>query len=718
MSPSLLSIFGGLIFFTCFTLAIIISIFGKLKLHKYWVLFNIANAFWGLSLFFVGNKTLDINGAIFWWKFGHFWAMFISIAFLHTVLELCAIKKRKILYFFYIVDPIFFIFLNFSNKMGYKLEFMFNSFYYVRAVNSIYVIATLLWFSSILYAFTILVKEYINSTGARQNQLKYLLFPIFIAFIGGCSHFLPTYGIKVFPFNIIMVFYPLIATYAILRYRIMDIRVAVAKGAIVGVVYTLVLGIPFGLAGWGRNWLMSIFGKGWTWVPMLALLLFATTGPYLFMYLQQKALNRLLADERHAHNLLLKASQGMVQIRNLRKLLGLIVHFITKALKTVNAQVFLSDQNLNQYTLKSTRFISSNRVSLDVNESLIQYLGNEQCPIVYEELKFLNLTYSQMNDLELVMKDLNASVIIPCLVEDALLGFLTLGDKKTGRMYTQDDLNVLTTLANQAALAIENAQFYEEVQRTQEQLFQAEKMATVGTMADGLSHQINNRFQALSMIAGDTIDTLKITKKRRIPAEIEEVFNQVEHALEKVQDNVKKGGEIVRGLLKYSRPGEQGFESVSLDSIVDAALEMAQYKVKLSEIEIKRSYSKNLPKIKGNLTQLQEVFFNLIDNGYFAIKQRKEELRQDDYKGIIDILGQQKDDKLQIKVSDNGMGVKKEDFDKLFTPFFTTKASAKKGTGLGLFVIQKIVTNNHKGKISVESTYKKGTTFIIELPVA
>ena len=127
----------------------------------------------------------------------------------------------------------------------------------------------------------------------------------------------------------------------------------------------------------------------------------------------------------------------------------------------------------------------------------------------------------------------------------------------------------------------------------------------------------------------------------------------------------------------------------------------------------------DLPKLKANLTQLQEVFFNLIDNAYDAIKERKDALKEPDYRGIITISSiQPQDDFLKIIFSDNGMGLKEGDRRKVFTPFFTTKVSSRKGTGLGLFVIQRIITELHRGRIQFESEYGKGTKFIIELPVA
>ena len=144
---------------------------------------------------------------------------------------------------------------------------------------------------------------------------------------------------------------------------------------------------------------------------------------------------------------------------------------------------------------------------------------------------------------------------------------------------------------------------------------------------------------------------------------------------------------------------------------------MVQFKVKLSELDIIRDFN-SIPKIKGNMVQLEEVFFNFIDNAYDAIVERRTMLKEPGYRGKITISAHSKDDSLEIIIEDNGMGIQDESNEKIFTPFFTTKTSARKGTGLGLYVIRRIITDTHKGKISFESAYKVGTRFIVELPIA
>ena len=135
-------------------------------------------------------------------------------------------------------------------------------------------------------------------------------------------------------------------------------------------------------------------------------------------------------------------------------------------------------------------------------------------------------------------------------------------------------------------------------------------------------------------------------------------------------------------------------------------------------MNIIRNFGNDLVSIKGNFTQLQEVFFNLIDNAYDAMMQRRDEMREAQYQPTLEITASKENNRLEILIQDNGMGVKREDLEKLFTPFFTTKLSSKKGTGLGLYVIRQVIEENHRGKVKFTSQYQKGSQTMILLPIS
>jgi len=695
----------------------------KGDVNKRWAFMSTNIAFWSLFLGFLFNSKNAKSGLIYS-QVLMIGANLIPITFYHFILALLEQQKdrkqKRLLLIGYLITFLL-LSINFTPLFikDASYETLVRCFY--PNAGPFYILYTILYFGLPGYACFLMYTATKISRGFKRNQIRYVMVASVVGFLGGATTFPLWYQIQIPPIGSHFVWlYALTITIAILRYRLMDIKVAITRTGIFVAVYTLVLGLPFAVAIWLKSWLIGIWGADWWMLPLGLMAVLATVGPFIYIYIQRRAEERLLKEQRRYQDTLKQASVGMTRIRDLRKLLDLIAHIVTKTVRISYAGIYLYNPETNEYVLEVSR--DKGRVpipKLTSDNPLIVWIALKREPLIYEEIKrrMQDIPDATYKHLEENMRLLTASVIIPSFLEDKFIGFFVFGEKLSGQIYTLEDLNVFQVLASQAALAIENAQFYEETKEMQEQVAQAEKMATVGTMADGLSHQINNRFYALSLIAGDTIDTIKITDTSKCTPEIKEMIEQINHALERIQTNVMQGGEVVKGILKYTRKGDEGLEAITLDQIIDGTLDMVQYKVKLSEIDIVRDYPKDIPKIKGNLVQLQEAFFNFIDNAYDAIVERKILLEEPAYKGRITISALAKDDKLEITIEDNGMGIKDNNTKKVFTPFFTTKVSSRKGTGLGLYVIKRIITDTHKGKISFESDYKVGTRFILELPV-
>ncbi len=684
-------------------------------------LFCLTVSIWSY-FYFVWQITSDENVALFCCRGLMAGAIFIPVTYLHHLLIFFNIHRhqKKIIFYGYL-GGLLFLALDFTSLFIKNVSPKLNFKFWPNPGVAFHTFLTL-WGWYVLYGIFIIITEYKKSSGFRRDQLKYVLLATFIGWSGGATNYPLWYNIPLLPFgNIFVSGYMIILSYAILRYRLMDIKVAITRTGVFVAVYTLVLGLPFAAAIWLKAWLIGILGAGWWILPLALMALLATVGPFIYIYISRRAEERLLKEQRRYQNTLKQASVGMTRIRDLRRLLDLIAHIVTKTVRISYAGIYIYNEQTNEYVLQVSR--DKGRVpipKLTADNPLIAWIMLKREPLIYEEVKrhMQDSPDATYKHLEENMRLLTAAVIIPSFLEDKFIGFFVFGEKLSGQIYTPEDLNVFEVLASQAALAIENAQFYEEAKEMHEQIAQAEKMATVGTMADGLSHQINNRFYALSLIAGDTIDTIKVTDTSKCTPEIKEMISQINHALERIQTNVIQGGEVVKGILKYTRKGEEGFEALTLDQVIDGTLDMVQYKVKLSEIDILRDYPKNIPKIKGNSVQLQEGFFNFIDNAYDAIVERRTLLKEPGYKGRITISAHSKGDNLEVVIEDNGMGIKDDHAKKVFTPFFTTKTSSRKGTGLGLYVIRRIITDLHKGKIAFESEYKFGTRFILELPIA
>ncbi|MDP2654723.1 MAG: ATP-binding protein [Candidatus Omnitrophota bacterium] len=693
---------------------------------------NAAFAFFGLTIclwlasFGMAYSCSDQSLKIALFRVGYIGIILIPINF-HLFLNYLLGKPRPILLRVGYGLAAFFLFLNFSPFPLVDGVYVYSWGIYPK-VSHLYHPIFLIYFNSLFsYAFFLLIKASFfdkHSSEIQRTKIRYILVGSCFGVFGSIDN-LASYGLDFYPMGFLfMIVYPSILSYAILRYRLLDISIAITRTGIFVGTYSFVLGIPFAIAFGLKEYLLGVFKENWWMFPLVCSTVLATAGPFLYLYIQKKAEDRLFEEQHRYQTTLRQASGGMGRVKDLNRLVALIAHIVTRTVRLDYAAVYLFDKATSKFKLGAVKSYSARDafVNGEISEdsALIQYLLGARAPVVRDEIKQRTEDFGDLSlaRVELAMLELSAAVAVPSLIDDKMLAIIILGRKLSGRQYTEDDLNVFSILANQAALAIENAQFYEDMKHKNEQLFKAEKMATIGTMADGLSHQINNRLHALGFIASDVLDTLKLKKDAPMTPEIKEVMVDIEHALSRIQENVTQGGEIVRGLLKYSRKGEEGMGPVDLDQLISAAVEMTQFKIKPGELKILREYGQDIPKLKGNFTQLQEVFFNMIDNAYDAMMQRKSEFKEPGYEATIRVSAVANGNgHLDIFIEDNGIGVKDEDKKKLFTPFFTTKLSSKKGTGLGLYVIQKIIEENHGGKVSYESFYKKGTKAHLCLPV-
>ncbi|MBW2093540.1 MAG: PAS domain S-box protein [Deltaproteobacteria bacterium] len=237
----------------------------------------------------------------------------------------------------------------------------------------------------------------------------------------------------------------------------------------------------------------------------------------------------------------------------------------------------------------------------------------------------------------------------------------------------------------------ERLQMERKLLETQKQLFHSEKLASIGRLAAGVAHELNNPLGAIMMYGLLALEELS---EDTVPyANLKRVVNQAERC--------KK---IVQGLLDFSRQRKRHVETLDLNKAVKEIFELMEIQSVFQDIEIRKELDPLLPPIEGDKSQLQEVFINLALNAADAMEDG----------GILTIRSLQNKDAIKITFEDTGCGIPRERMENIFEPFFTTK-SEKNGTGLGLSVSHGIIAK-HGGEITVESRPNKGTTFTIRLP--
>lgn len=701
------------------------------RLNAFFALFSLMVSGWSVGSF-LENVIPDRRLALAVLRTNYLFAVWLPAFYIHFVYSFSTITplRRQVLRIAYAVSavlttvlytPLFIRDLRVLQSQPYQ--------FLISSPGPIYYVFFAYFGVATCEVLRATLREAKLNSGHRRLQFRYLTIANAIAIAAGFEYFFRVFGLLKSPpwDDYILVVYLLLLAYAMVRHQLMDIGIAVTRTGILIGVYALVLLIPAALATVFRPSLTAVLGPRWWLVPQGVFATLALAGPFVYLFFQRRAEAKILSEQRRYQATLMNAARGMVSIRDLKRLLRLIAYLLTRAMKLAHAEIFIWDSKTTQYIQPAYHLKGKKEppvAALPLDNPIIKWLQTRRAAVVTEELSAATDGELRQETLQ-QLRRLKASVIVPSSINERLIGFVVLGQKRNGRMFSQDDLNVLQTLASQAALAIENARFFEELQSTQAQLFQSEKMAALGRMGAGMSHQLHNRFQALLKNSGDLLH-IELPKMLKQPDWRPEQRQQLEKfvgSLEGIEREAGKGAEIVRKLVKYARlsPGDQ---LVDLHDVITEAIGMLQFTAKLETIDLVYDLPASLPKIRGNATFLQDIFFNLTDNGWQAIETKHQELAsgrlpaQDGYKGVIAITAKHlvAERKIKITVHDNGIGMTKEQLARLFEPFFSTKSSVGHGTGLGLFIVKKMVEEAHQGTIEAASTYGVGTSFILHFP--
>jgi len=285
------------------------------------------------------------------------------------------------------------------------------------------------------------------------------------------------------------------------------------------------------------------------------------------------------------------------------------------------------------------------------------------------------------------------------------------------------------TLKEQSRRERELRAAHEELKATQASLIHAEKMASLGQLTAGIAHEIKNplnfvnNFAALSV---ELLDELKQTARQAINAlgadkraEVDEVIDMLTGNLEKIAEHGKRADGIVKSMLAHSRGGSGDRQKVDLNALIDEALNLAYHGARAQDhdfnITLEREFDRSLAPIELVPQDITRVLLNLFGNGFYAAEKRRREAGDAAFHPVMKVVTRDLGNEVEIKVRDNGTGIPMELRDKLFQPFFTTKPTGE-GTGLGLSISWDIVTQQHGGRISVDSEPGAFTEFTIRLP--
>ncbi|MFP4687154.1 MAG: response regulator [bacterium] len=283
---------------------------------------------------------------------------------------------------------------------------------------------------------------------------------------------------------------------------------------------------------------------------------------------------------------------------------------------------------------------------------------------------------------------------------------------KRNRLYRQRELKLSSQIKekmhHELEKQIENRT--KELERTQAELFQTSKLATLGEMLAGLAHEINQPLGGIELVAGH----LRKLKERDALTE-----ENLELGLEDIESSVERMSRVIKHIRTFARQDSLEFQEVSIPETIRAAMSLINEQLRLHEIEVIEDHDDEQPRVDGEPYQLEQVWINIITNARDALDQKGEKLaeRREKFSKKLEISTEylEKENQVRVRFEDNGSGMSGEVLNKMFDPFFTTKEVGE-STGLGLSISYGII-EDHGGKFEVKSKKGEGTTVDVYLPL-
>jgi two-component system, NtrC family, sensor kinase len=338
--------------------------------------------------------------------------------------------------------------------------------------------------------------------------------------------------------------------------------------------------------------------------------------------------------------------------------------------------------------------------------------------------------------------DYRTALAVPMLREGVPTGVLSLTRSEV-RPFTEKQIELASTFADQAAIAIENVRLFESVEArtrelaasledlrsTQDRLVQTQKLASLGQLTAGIAHEIKNPLNFVNNFSGvsaELIDELQeafkdvsLNEKRR--SEITELMDTLRGNLDKVMQHGKRADAIVKNMLLHSREGSGEHRLVDINALVEESLNLAYHGARAEKQGFTIKMEKSLDPAAGQADvfpqDITRALLNLISNGFYAATKRKAEANGGNYEPTLAAATKNLGDRVEIRIRDNGTGIPSEVKEKIFNPFFTTKPAGE-GTGLGLSISHDIIVKQHAGSIEVDTKPGEFTEIRIVLPRA
>ncbi|MDA9101044.1 ATP-binding protein [Omnitrophica bacterium] len=646
-------------------------------------------------------------------KLCHVGVVFLPIFFIHLILSILDITtaKRWIVRTIYPIGFFFVCFLP-TSLLVKSVSYYPPHFKYIFVPGILYIPMLSFWACLIVYAFVLLLSGYRTSAGSKKLQLKFFFYGLLLSYLGGVPNFLFGFRILVpvlMPFG--TYFLPLyvgITAYAIIRHNLMDITVIIKKTLVFAGLLTMVMGIVATMTLVTQE----LLGKFVRISPAISGMLAAMVAIVLYeptKALLVRATDKYLFQKKEDFKVVLnRLARNIISILDIEEVGKTILSTLRMALRIESGAILIKDENESEFKVHDSFGIEDRELVVHKDDIFLKILHSAEGIIKAETSEEKDAVPAGVRD---ILNRLNAVIVIPLYLHMDLIGIMTLGKKRSDQEYSQEEIDYFPTVASQVAVSLSNARLYDLLKKSQIDFAQQAKMAAIGTLSAGISHEIKNPLNHIKV----GIAMLRMNRKHGIFEQMDrfKMENEIYKTLDILDENVTRANAVIERLSSFAKkPKELKIEPVDLSKTIDMALAFVENEFKKHGIEVQKEFPPDPPMVKGDLHTFEDVFLNLLVNARHAMGEH----------GRLTIKGVIQNGAYDIMIRDTGQGIDKDNLARIFDPFFTTKdvsrnpdKEAIKGSGLGLFIVREFI-QRFGGQIKVESEVGQGTTFHVIFP--
>lgn len=675
----------------------------KVRVNRIFALYSCSIAIWSLGQ---GLHSIapNIKVCLFWARFSHVGVVFVPTLFLHFVFEFLNITRERKTHLIacYLLSS-FFLFMNlFTSLYIPNAVPKFSLKYYIEP-GFFYPFSVVFFIICVVYGLYELFKALIISTGIRRNQLKYLCWSSLFGYLGGSLNFLFVFDKYIYPLNPFATYfvplYVFVTVYAIVKYNLISIDVAAKE--------LLAKMVSFSILTSTAYLTVMVYLRLFK-IPVMPIIIVPSLITMILFYSFYKKFSSIISHTirpRPDFQAILKdyTEIDIMTQHTSKGLAELVIKRIADSIRSTVSSLMFRDKTSGLFNIIASSGKDEEIKTIAFKQGNHLILAVKRYPhtrvIVKDELDKV-FTQDVVGLIRRDLEILKSEISIPIKLHGELLGFLNLGTKTSGELYTPDEIGFLLIFVTQSAFMM---QFLDKIQKVHELEVKAEKLAGMTNLLDGLNHEFRNQLSTLQFYF--------ITAKDFGSKEDIESYSQLAKASMEAILMILDAVEDYRDTSEIT-----SITQMDIRQLIETPLSKLKSKFEEKKIKISSKIADNLPRIEA-YPSFKNLFFNLFTNSYYALSQRK--LRRLEIKVT---LVKNPSRPLEIIIKDTGgdmLKVMEEHAQSSGGEYFPERANIG---GINFFLAKHII-EDHKGELLVSANPTKdpaeedGTTFTIRLPL-